>query len=242
VAGDIQTDESRRLIEHWFSDVPRGRVPPKNTFPEVSLSIEKRVFFQDRVQLPMIHMAWHSPPIFANGDADLDMLASILSDGKNSRLYRRLVYEMEAAQSVVAYQSSNKFSSTFNIYALAKPGYSLDQLEEVIIEEVDKLKQEEITDHELQRSKNQYEALFFRSLELVGGFSGKANQLNSYYFNTGKAGYFNDDLDRYRRVSPEKIQAVANRYLSWDQRIVVSVVPEGSPKDAAKNSTEIHPK
>ena len=88
VAGDIQIDESRRLIEHWFSDVPRGREPPKNTFPETSLSIEKRVFFQDRVQLPMIHMAWHSPPIFAEDDADLDMLASILSDGKNSRLYR----------------------------------------------------------------------------------------------------------------------------------------------------------
>ena len=242
VAGDIQTDESRRLIEHWFSDVPRGRVPPKNIFPEASISIEKRVFFQDRVQLPMIHMAWHSPPIFADGDADLDMLASILSNGKNSRLYRRLIYEMEAAQSVVAYQSSNKFSSTFNIYALAKPGYTLDQLEEVIIEEVDKVKQEGTTDRELQRTKNQYEASFFRSLELVGGFSGKANQLNSYYYHTGKAGYFNDDLDRYRKVSPEKIQAAANRYLSWDQRIVVSVVPEGSLKEAAKNSTEIHPK
>ena len=242
VAGDIQADESRRLIEHWFSDVPRGREPPKNTFPETSLSIEKRVFFQDRVQLPMIHMAWHSPPIFAEDDADLDMLASILSDGKNSRLYRRLVYEMEAAQTVVAYQSSNKFSSTFNIYALAKPGYTLDQLEQVIIEEVDKVKQEGTTDRELQRTKNQYEASFFRSLELVGGFSGKAERLNSYYYHTGKAGYFNEDLDRYRRVSLEKVQAASNRYLSWDRRVVVSVVPEGSLKEAAKNSTEIYPK
>ena len=114
--------------------------------------------------------------------------------------------------------------------------------EEVIIEEVDKIKRGGSTNRELQRAKNQFEASFFRSLELVGGFSGKANQLNSYYYHTGKAGYFNDDLDRYRRVSPEKVQAAANRYLSWDQRIVVSVVPEGSPKEAAKNSTEIHPK
>ena len=152
------------------------------------------------------------------------------------------VYEMEAAQTVVAYQSSNKFSSTFNIYALAKPGYTLDQLEQVIIEEVDKVKQEGTTDRELQRAKNQFKASFFRSLELVGGFSGKAERLNSYYYHTGKAGYFNEDLDRYRRVSIEKVQAASNRYLSWDRRVVVSVVPEGSLKEAAKNSTEIHPK
>ena len=89
---------------------------------------------------------------------------------------------------------------------------------------------------------NQYEASFFRSLELVGGFSGKANQLNSYYYFTGKADYFNEDLDRYRSVSLADVNDVANRYLSWNRRVVVSIVPEGSPESAAKNSTEILPK
>ena len=136
----------------------------------------------------------------------------------------------------------NRHLKLFNIYALAKPGHTLDQLEEVITEEIDKIKQEGTTDRELQRAKNQFEASFFRSLELVGGFSGKAERLNSYYYHTGKAGYFNEDLDRYRRVSLKKVQEASNRYLPWDRRVVVSVVPEGSLKEAAKNSTEIHPK
>ncbi|MBH31672.1 MAG: peptidase M16 [Candidatus Marinimicrobia bacterium] len=242
VAGDIETDEAKKLIEQWFSDVPRGREPPRDIIQTPSLKIEKRVFFQDRVQLPMIHMAWHTPALFADGDAELDMLASVLSDGKNSRLYRRLVYEMEAAQMVEAYQSSKKFSSTFNIFALAKPGYTLDDLDEVIFDEIDKVKQEGVTKRELERAMNKYEASFFRSLELLGGFSGKANQLNSYYYFTGKADYFNEDLDRYRSVSNTELSDVANRYLPWGRRVVVSIVPEGSPESAAMNSTEIHPK
>ena len=242
IAGDIETGKARELIEHWFSDVPRGREPPVASPPESSLKAEKRVFFQDRVQLPMIHMAWHSPAFYADGDAELDMLSSVLSDGKNSRLYRRLVYEMEAAQAVAAYQSSKKFSSSFNILALAKPGHTLDELEEVIIEEVEKVKEEGAAERELQRAKNQYEASFFRSLELVGGFSGKADRLNSYYYHTGKANYFNEDLDRYRAVSLSDVKEAANRYLPWDRRVVVSIVPEGAPESAAKNSSEIHPK
>ena len=104
------------------------------------------------------------------------------------------------------------------------------------------MKQEGASKRELERAMNQYEASFFRNLELVGGFSGKANQLNSYYYFTGNADYFNEDIDRYRSVSLADVNEVANLYLSWDRRVVVSIVPEGSPESAAKNSTEIHPK
>ena len=242
VAGDIQTEKAKKLIEHWFSDVPRGREPPHVSLPEASLENEKRVFFQDRVQLPMIHMAWLSPPIFTEEDTNLDVLADILSDGKNSRLYKILVYEQEAAQTVSAYQSSNKYSSSFNIVALAKPGHTLDELEELIITEVDRVKNISITQRELERVVNQYEASFFRSIEMVGGFRGKADRLNSYYFFKGQADYFNEDLNRYRSVSISDVTNSAKRFLPWDKRVVISVVPENAPEMAAKNSTEIHPK
>ncbi len=241
IAGDFNTKETIKLIEHWFSDVPAGKKAPKISHPKPSLSLDKRVYFEDKVNLPLIHISWLTPPFFDKGDAELDILANILGGGKNSRLYKRLVYEEQIVQNISVYQSSQKLSSTFNIQAFIKPGVSLDEVEVKIYEEINKLFNENPSEREVQRGINQFEAYFIRSMEMNTGSSGKADALNRYYFYTGEPNYFNQDLNRYLQIKPEDISFVAKKYLSQN-KVTISIVPEGQKQIALKNSNEINPK
>ncbi|KAA3620364.1 MAG: insulinase family protein [Calditrichaeota bacterium] len=234
IAGDVNTDEARKLTEKWFSDVPnRATAPPVDPVPAV-LSEEKRIVLEDKVQLPRLYMAWLSPARFQPGDAEFDLLTSVLTEGKNSRLYKRLVYELQIAQSVNSYNGSNKLSGEFYIIATARAGHTLAELEKVIQEELDKIKNEVPSDRELQRALNQYEADFYRGLEKSGGFGGKANQLNTYFYYTGNPDYFNEDLARYQAISPNDLSAIANTYLNDDARVILSIVPEGKTELAGE--------
>ena len=236
IAGDIDLMQARKAIEKWFSDVPAGKpvIPPS---PVVAvLQEEKRVVMEDKVQLPRLQMIWLSPANFHPGSAEMDLLSSILGGGKNSRLYKRLVYDLQIAQNVSCFQNSSKFSGEFYIAVTARPGIGLSQLEKVVQEEIDRIKNENPSDRELTRVVNQSESRFLTQIERSGGFSGKANQLNEYFFYTGNPDYFNEDLQRFKSVDPADISAAARKYLRSDARIVMSIVPEGK-KDlaAAKN-------
>ena len=108
IAGDIDLAETRKLVEHWFSDVAGGKPVPPIEAPPAVLTAEKRMVLEDRVQLPRMYMCWLTPPIFAPGDAEMDVVGSVLAGGKNARLYKRLVYDMQIAQDVYAYQGSGE--------------------------------------------------------------------------------------------------------------------------------------
>ena len=236
IAGDIDPIKARALVEKWFVDVPTGDPVPPAGVMSAYLTEEQRPLLEDRVSLPRMYMAWLSPAIYAPGDAELDILGSILTDGKNSRLYKRLVYELQIAQDVNAFQYALEQGSSFWIIATARAGHDLDELEAVIQEEIDRLKMEAPTEREVQRAVNQYEAGFLDGLERVGGFGGKANTLNSYYFRTGNPDYFNEDLARYKAIDPVDIRAVARAYLRDNGRVILSVVPEGQPELAASGA------
>jgi zinc protease len=193
------------------------------------LTQEKRVLLEDRVQLPRLYMAWLSPGILKPGDAELDVLANVFTGGKNSRLYKRLVYDLQIAQDVRAFQASSELSSEFQIQATARPGHTLTELEQVIQEEINRIKREPPTAREVGRAVNQYEAGFLDQLEHIGSFGGKADQLNQYYTYTGNPDYFNEDLARYKALSPDDVTAMASRFLRDDARVVLSVVPQGKP-------------
>jgi zinc protease len=224
VAGDIDPKSARVLIEKWFSDVKGRPKQPPRTVPPAYLDQEKRVWMEDRVQLPRLYMAWITPRLFTPGDAELDLLAYVLAHGKNSRLYKRLVYELQIAQDVSATQYSSELVSQFVITATARPGRTLRELEKVIQEELDRLKIEAPQLRELQRAINQYEAGYLSSLELV---SRKADMLNAYFTQTGNPDYFNEDLSRYKAISPEDVRNAALMHLRNDSRVVLSVVPVG---------------
>jgi len=179
IAGDIDIANTRTLVEKWFSDVPAGKpVPPINA-PTAVLDGVKKKTITDRVQLPRLFLAWHTPALLKPGDAEMDVVSNLLSGGKNSRLYKRLVYDLQIAQDVNAVQQSQALDSNFMIIATARPGQSLDKIQAVIDEELDKLRNTAPEPREITRALNQIEANFYRSMERVGGFGGKANQLNS---------------------------------------------------------------
>jgi zinc protease len=226
VAGDIDIAATKRLVEKWFSEVPRGPDPPAIVAPAAELASVKKETLTDRVQLPRLYLAWHTPALLMPGDAALDLVSNLLTSGKNSRLYKRLVYEMQIAQDVNAGQQSQALSSVYVITATARPGQSLDRIQQVIDEELDKLRAAPPDDREMARALNQIEANFYRAMERVGGFGGKADQLNAYYTRTGMPDYFEEDLARYRATSASDIPSAVSHYLPKDRRVELTVLPE----------------
>jgi zinc protease len=226
VAGDIDLAETRRLVEKWFSEIPRGAAVPPIAPPAVMFEGVKKHTMTDRVQLPRLYLAWHTPAFYEPGDAAMDMAAGLLTGGKNARLYRRLVYDLQIAQDVNAIQQSQALGSVFLIIATARPGQTLEKIQQVIDEELDKLRATPADDREMTRALNQLEANFYRQMERVGGFSGKADQLNGYYTRTGMPDYFEEDLGRYRTLSADDVKSAIARYLPKDKRVELSIVPE----------------
>src|SRR3989475_6328586 len=230
VAGDIDSAKTRQLVEKWFGDVKPGPAPEPMTMPGVALTGVQKKTITDRVQLPRLYLAWVTPAHFAPADAALDLVADTLAGGKNSRLYKRLVYDLQIAQSVEAAQNSQALSSYFLIEATPRPGHSIEELQKVIDEEIARLQHETPSAHEVERSFNQIEASFYNRMERVGGFGGKGDQLNAYYTNTGDPDWFNEDLGRYRALSPSDIRAAAERFLPPDRRVELTVAPEPGSK------------
>jgi len=225
IAGDIDIAQTRTLVEKWFSAIPRGKdVSPLVTQP-VQLEGVVRRTITDRVQLPRLYMAWHTPAFYAPGDAAMDMIGGLLTGGKNSRLYKRLVYDLQMAQDVFAAQQSSALGSTFLVVSTARPGQSLEKIQAVIDEEIARLQQQPPEAREMMRVLNQTEASFYRRMERTAGFGGKADQLNGYFVATGMPDFFEEDLARYRALSPADIQSAAARYLPATRRVELSVMP-----------------
>lgn len=233
IAGDIDVPVTKSMVEKWFSEIPSGKPVPPQDRTMAALHEEKRMTIEDRVQLPRLYMAWHSPASLTPGDAEMDLVASVLAGGKNSRLYKKLVYDMQIAQDVSAFQSSAKLSSQFIIIATARSGHTLAELEKVIQEEVSLIKKEAPALRELDRARNQYESSFIQRLESING---KADMLNNYYYLTGNPDYFNEDLARYYAIDPQDLSTAAASYLKDDARVVISFVPKGKSELAALQS------
>jgi zinc protease len=236
IAGDIDIPATKAMVEKWFGGIPAGKPVPQQDRTVPVLNEEKRIMFEDRVQLPRLYMAWLSPASLTPGDAEMDLLSSVLAGGKNSRLYNKLVYELQIAQDVSAFQSSSKLSSQFIIIATARAGHTLAELETVIHQEIAAIKNEPPAIRELDRARNQYESGFISRLESINA---KADQLNNYYYLTGNPDYFNEDLARYYAIDPQDISTVALTYLKEHGRVVLSIVPKGKQDLAATNSTVV---
>jgi len=228
VAGDFDPDQAKAWVEKYFGTIPPG--PPVDrmeTWIPV-LTEEIRVSLQDKVQLPRLYLAWHTPPYYAPGDAEFDLLAGILASGKSSRLYKSLVYDKQIAQSVSAYQSSREIGSTFHITVTAKEGHTLEEIENEVNRIVDDLLTNGFTEEELTRAKTGWEAGFVRQLQNVGGFGGRADLLNSYNTYLGDPGMLRWDKNRYTDATAEDIMSYARKYLKKDARFVAYVNPQGN--------------
>ncbi len=234
IAGDIAPRDARALVERYFGDIPRGPAVTRTPPPPVHLSADVPAVLEDRVQLPRVYDAWHTVKAFADDDATLDVVANVLAGGRSSRLYRRLVYELQIATDVAAFQDGTRIDGKFEIFATARPGHELGELQRVIDEELRKLADQGPTAREVERARNTFEAQFLSRMERVGGFGGKADQLNFYNYFVGTPDYFQKDLDRYGRVTPAGVERAVKTYLTGAHRVVLSVVPQGKPELGVK--------
>jgi zinc protease len=226
IAGDIDLARTRAVVEKWFGEIPRGPIVLPVAPPPAVLTEVKRKTLTDQVQLPRLYLGWLTPRAYAPGDAALDVAASILADGKNSRLYKRLVYETQIAQDVEAVQRGEALGGSFLIVATARPGHTVAELQKIIDEELDRLRREPPDAREVERVLNQTEAAFYRAMERVGGFGGKANQMNAYYAAGGGPDFFAEDLARYTSTSASDVRAAVLRWLPPDRRVELTVEPE----------------
>jgi zinc protease len=224
LAGDLETERAFELAEKYFGDLPSGTRPPKVTATAL-LTSEKRLLLEDRVELPRVYLAYHSPAMFADGDADLDLVGELLANSKNARLYRRLVYEERVAVDVSAHQNSRELGSFFMIAATAAPGRSLSEVTAMLDAELQELAAKGPTDDEMERVLAQAEAQFVYRLQTVGGFGGKSDQLNAYNVLKGDPGFFSADLERYRAATRESVRNAVRDFLRADRRVALSVVP-----------------
>jgi zinc protease len=227
LAGDVDTARAFDLAEQYFGDLTAGPRPPRLS-AVAHVTREHRLLLEDRVELPRVYMAWHSPAMFAPGDADMDLLADILANGKTSRLYRALVYERRVAVDVSAYQGSRELGGYFLVAATAAPGQSLSDLTAIIDKELQALLDDGPTENELERGQAQAESQFVYRLQTVGGFGGKSDQLNAYNVWCGDPGYFDKDLARYAGVTRDSLREAGRTWLRFDQRVLLSAVPRGA--------------
>jgi zinc protease len=232
VAGDFDAQQAKALIDKNFAGVPSQGKPTDPGAPGFSdekstLTSVVRETVPDNVELAKVTVAWQSPHHFAPGDAELDLLASVLGGGKASRLYKSLVYDQKIAQEVSARQESRFLGSDFVVDALVRPGVDPAKVEKALLDQVAQVREKEVTTEELERARNTYEMEFVDRLQ---GIEERASLLNGYQAETGDPGYVQRDLDRYRHATEKDLLAYAKKVLAPDALVVLTIVPRKEAK------------
>ena len=235
IGGDITPAEAFGLAEEFFGEIPRGPDVGRVNVPEVPAKAT-RVVVEDRVDLPRLYLAWPSPALFADGDADLDLAADFMAIGRTSRLYRRLIHERRIATEISASQSSRELGGLFQVIATAAPGVPLADVHHAILEELESLRRDGPTADEMERGRAQSEAAFVYRIQSLGGFGGRVDQLNAYNIYLGQPDSFDRDLARYREATAASVRETFHRWVEPELATVVSFVPEGKPAMAAGQS------
>jgi len=236
IVGDFDPALAKSLVEKYFSTLKRGADVPAIKAETPKITSERRKVVKARVELPRVYMAWVTSPILKPGDADADIASNVLGGGRSSRLYKKLVYEKQIAQSVSAQQSSLILGSVFQIEATARPGHTVEELEQAIEEELTAFRSAPVDTSEVERARNTIETNIIGGLERLGGFGGVADRLNSYNHYLGTPDYLAKDVERYRAVTAASLQSFAKDQLTTNARVVMHVVP-GEPEAAAQVPT-----
>jgi zinc protease len=224
VAGDVDAEEVKRKVEHYFGDVPSGPPVARHQTWIAKRSGVQRQMLQDRVPQPRVFLVWNTPGWGAPDDDLLDLAARVLAEGKSSRLYKRLVYDEQLATSVEASPGTSEIGSTFYVDATARPGGDAAALEEAIHEEVARFLARGPTADELQRAKTSRLAEFVRGVERIGGLGGKSDVLAEHQVYGGSPDLYRVRLARARDATAAQVRAAARRWLS-DGAYVLSVLP-----------------
>ena len=214
IAGDIDAETAKAKVEKYFGDIPAG--PPVVRYEQwiAKKNESSRMVTQDRVQLPMIVKIWNTPGWGTTESDYLSVIGNVLSVGKTSRLYKRLVYEEQLAVQVDAFPLALEIAGGFGVLAVAKPGVNLADIERIMNEEMDRFLKKGPTKDELKRVKNQRLADFVRGIQQIGGFGGKSDILIEHEVYGGDPGLYKATLERVQNVTAKELRETANEWLS----------------------------
>lgn len=211
VAGDFEENSTIDLINKYFGSIKSF---DSNLKPKVSRTkLDKNILVEhkDNVQLDRIYLAWHSDFIFGIDDSSLEVAADILSGSKNSRLYKKLVFDLQIVQDVTAFQYSGKFGGQFMIISTAQPGVNLDEIKNIILDEVKLIIDEGVSNKELEKSKNGIRAQFVYAMQNLDTI---ADYLNHYNYHLNEPNSFMFDLERYNSVNNTSLKTSLEKYLT----------------------------
>jgi zinc protease len=225
LAGDIDVETAKTKMNHYFGHIPAGKPLQKLDAWVAKRTGTKRATMEDNVPAERIYKIWNTAEMGTTDAEYLTLLNDILAGGKNSRLYQRLVYDLQIASSVFAFQYDRVLAGQFFVVADAKPGIEMSQIEAIIDEEVARILAEGPTQAELDRVRFSNVASFVRGAERIGGFGGKSDILAAGEVYQGNPGAYRQSLEVLRNATPADVQAAAQRWLD-DGAFVLNVVPQ----------------
>jgi len=229
IVGDFSPAEARTLVRKYFGDLPRGKAIVRPRVPLVSLQGEKRITYEDRVQVPRLYLAWPTVPERHADNAALTFLGQILAGSRTARLTKPLVYDKQSASNVVAASGTAEDIGRFLVIITPRPGNSLSALEASTDSIIARLKQEGPTADELAKASAGVEFAFISALQ---SNLGKSNILNDGMVFYNNPAHYKRQYAELKAVTAADIKRVANRYLGAG-RVVLSIVPLGKPDQAS---------
>jgi zinc protease len=223
LAGDFDTSQAMLLVERYFGDIPPAQ--PTNRIGRMDTRLEgsAHLVMYDNVQLARAYLGWPALPAFDPMRPAMDVLGTVLGDGKTSRLHRKLVYEQQSARDVAVYTMAMEIAGETEVVVTAAPGHKLDDLLKTTEEELERIQAEAPSEEAVTRAKNRIETEYTQMLEHLGGFGGRADQLNYFNVYQGDPGLIGTVMERYRAVTPEDVHRAAS--LLGGKHVRLDVLP-----------------
>ena len=244
IVGDFDAATIKEKVAKFFAPIPKGPAVEKVNVDTPAIASERRQTVTDTVQLPRLSVAWLAPEAFHSGDSNADMFMNILGQGKISRLYQKLVYETQVAQSVSCNDQNLMVTSIASCDIIAKPGVKLEDLEAAFDKEVESLRTQGPTQAELDRARTQILSNLIQGLQRLGGFGGVADLMNRYNQYMHDPGFLAKDVARYEAVTPAAVKKAGEEFFGKNQRVVVYCVPgkkvtEEVPRSPADTDADV---
>lgn len=222
VAGDFDKSQAKSWINEYFAPIPKGKPIDRVTVKEKEITNQINAKFEDaNIQLPMLLTAFRTPSMKEHDSYVLSLISTLLSDGKSSRLYQKMVDKEKLALEASAIPLSLEDYGMYIILALPMPGKTSEDLLKAIESEITRLQTELISEEEYTKLQNKIENKFVNT---NSGTEGVAENLATYYLLYGKTNLINEEINIYRSISREEIRNVAKKYLNNNQRLVLNYV------------------
>jgi zinc protease len=223
VAGNFEMDQTLKWVKKYFDPIKKGAPVVKQTFTEIPITQTIHAKYEDpNIQIPAVVLAYRTPSMKTRDARVLELISSLLSDGKSSRLYKKIVDDKKMALQAGAFSYSQEDYGMYILYGLPLAANTTESIVKEIDEEIVKLQTELISEKDLEKLQNKIESEYVNKNATVEGI---AESLATYYLLFGDVNLVNTDIESYRTITREEIRDVAKKYLNPNQRLLLDYVP-----------------